>query len=271
MIFCNTGYSERTRKMSLKVGNPSVGVAELKSAKKEVKQAENKETKPQSKEHCTSKASKALRGVALGLMMAAGVASMGKTAKVNAQAMPAATNQPTVTQEAETNAPKTDVEMAIDDLMENEGKTITFKVGPKSICIGEMRGGEIFENGRNYDCAKISNGGALVFYETKTVTTPSGSKSTEYIPVNSFDLQATPDGKSIDLKSGSRFEESVKMNGDYVELAEDGTFNVYNSEGEKIGHVKCDTPSSYKAKLAFIAGGLVAAGAYEAIKKKEEE
>lgn len=257
--------------MSLKVGNPSVSAAELKSAKKEVKQTENKEAKPQAKEHCSSKASKALRGAALGLMMAAGIASMGKSVKVNAQEMPATANQPTVTQEAETNVAKTDVEMAVDELMENDGKTITFKVGPKSICIGEMRGGEIFENGRNYDCAKITNGGVLMFYETKTVESPSGSKSTEYIPVNSFDLQATPEGKSIDLKAGSRFEESVKMNGDYVELAEDGTFNVYNSEGEKIGHVKCDTPSSYKAKLALIAGGLVAAGAYEAIKKKEEE
>ena len=86
-------------------------------------------------------------------------------------------------------------------------------------------------DGRDYDSAAITRGGCLVFYNEIETTKSDGSKSTQYIPVNSFDLQMQPDGRTIELKTGTRFEESTKTNGDYVELAEDGrTFNVYNSE-----------------------------------------
>ncbi len=257
--------------MSLQINRANVNAAMMQESSKvkDEKQVQ-KEVKPQAKEHCSSKASKALRGMALGMMLVAGVASAGKVSTVKAAENKSANNQTTVTQQAETNVPKTDVEMAVDELMENEGTQMTFMVGSECDCYGSMCSSEIFENGRNYDFAKISNGGVLVFYATDTIDSVSDDDDEDVTVtmVNAFDLQAKPNGSTIDLKSGSRFEEAVKMNGDYIELAEDGTFNVYNSEGEKIGHVKCDTPSSYKTKLALVAGQVVAAGAYAAIKKK---
>lgn len=257
--------------MSLQINRANVNATTLQESSKvkDEKQVQ-KDVKPQAKEHCSSKASKALKGMALGLMLAAGVASAGKAATVKAAENQSANNQTAVTQEAETNTAKTDVEMAVDKLMEEEGETVTLHVGNRVRCHGAMTNGTLFENGRNYEVAKISHGGKLKFYNVDY----EENDRKVYVLSNSFDLGVNFAGTSIDLKAGSRFEEVDNKRGDYVELAEDGTFNVYNSDGELIGNVGCDTEDSFNTKaLCGVAGGVVGVGVYAAseIKKKKSE
>lgn len=271
----NTEDNSERENMGLQINPSKLTAASLQTEKHvEAKKQEAKESLPQTKEHCSSKAGKAIRSVALGLMLAAGIASAGKPMKANAAENAPADNQTTVTQEAETNVAKTDVEMAVDKAMdESEGKTTKLHVGDKNQCYGKMVGSFSCFDGRDYDSAAITSGGCLVFYNEIETTKSDGSKSTQYIPVNSFDLQTQPDGKSIELKTGTRFEESTKTNGDYVELAEDGrTFNVYNSEGEKIGHVKADTPDTFKTKVLVGVGlaGVAGAGYLYTQMKKDD-
>lgn len=259
--------------MNLQVNQSVVNALNVQSQKKAETAKQDKENKPQVKEHCSSKAGKALRGMALGLMMAAGVASVGKATTVNAVENHSANNQTAVTQEAETNVSKTAVEMAVDELMESNGETVSLRTGNKNDCHGAMSNSILFKNGRNYDVAKISDDGKLKFYDEVTNRTDSGTHKTYFLE-NSFDLGVESEGGSVNLQTGSRFEEVKSKNGDYVELAEDGTFNVYNSDGEQIGHVKCDTKETYNAKLLAWAGiGVVGAGVAAAteLKKRNSE
>ncbi len=226
------------------------------NAKKTQESKQKEEAKPQLKEHCSSKAGQALKNAALGVMLAASVIAGAKAATVPAKA--AENQQPidnstSISQQAETNAaPKTEIEAAVDEMMENkEVQTTKLHVGDRNNCHGKMTSPLSFLGGKNYECAEITEDGSLVFYN-KVLTAGNVIK---FEPVNSFDLKAQPDGKSIELQTGSRFEESTNVHGDYIELADDGrTFNVYNSDGENIGHVKADTPESNVAK--FIIGGL---------------
>jgi len=229
------------------------------NAKKTQESKPQEEVKPQLKEHCSSKAGQALKNVALGVMLAASVIAGAKAATVPAKAaenQQPVDNSTSISQQAEMSAaPKTEIEAAVDEMLENKDEQITkLHVGDRNDCHGKMTSPLSFLGGKNYECAEITEDGSLVFYN-KVLSVGNVIK---FEPVNSFDLKAQPDGKSIELQKGSRFEESTNVHGDYVELAEDGrTFNVYNADGENIGHVKTDTPESNAAKL--IIGGLGAA------------
>lgn len=237
----------------------------------------NKEEKPQLKEHCSSKAAKALRGMALGLALAASVTTVTTgTISTTAQASEnqPANNTTSVSEEQEANVQKTDVEMAVENLLEeSEVQTSTLHVGDKNTCYGKMTMSP-FLGGRDYDMAKISDAGNLDFYKSVQYRDSDDDVHTYYVKVNSFDLGTETNGSSIELQVGSRFDQSDKENGDYVELAEDGrTFIVYNGKGEEIGHVRADTPDSYNAKVtALVATGAVLGAGYmvtEALKNKK--
>lgn len=209
------------------------------------------ETRPQIKEHCSSKAGQALKNVALGVMLAASVVAGAKAMAVPAKAAETqpVDNQTSVSQQAEVNTEKTDIEMAVEEAMQADSKTATIyaNVGGKVNCDGEMTSGD-----RKYEAASISKDGILTFYDqeahSKVVSTvvmnPNGGSSviprTEtdytYKEMNAFNLGTSPIDNAISLKTGEKFEEVSAKNGDYVELAEDGTtFNVYDEDGNQIG------------------------------------
>ena len=240
------------------------------NAKKAQELKPQEEAKPQLKEHCSSKAGQALKNVALGVMLAASVIAGAKATTVPVKANE--TQQPldnstSISQQAETSAaPQTEVEAAVDEMINNHaGKPSKLHVGGKLSCSGSMRDSFSIIDKRSYDAAEITKGGNLVFYNK---ITSSDGDSTHYLPVNSFDLKASTNGDSIVLQTGSRFEEATKLHGDYIELADDGvTFNVYNADGEKLGHVKAQTPETHDVTV-IIEGVTVASVVGLAVAKK---
>lgn len=228
------------------------------------------EAKPQLKEHCSSKAGQALKNAALGVMLAASVIAGAKAATVPVKAaepQQPLDNSTSISQQAETDvAPKTEIEAAVDEMIEsNTGHPSKLHVGGKLNCMGKMTDSFSFIDERSYDSAEITKGGSLVFYNK---VSSSDGENTHYVPVNSFDLKAQPQGKEIVLQTGSRFEEATKMHGDYIELADDGvTFNVYNAEGENIGHVRAETPETHNTTV-IIEGVTLASVVGLAVAKK---
>lgn len=264
--------------------NSNTNLPEAKNVKKS-KQKE--EVRPQTKEHCSSKAGMALKNVALGVMLAASVIAGSKAATVPAKAenTQPIDNSTSVSQQAEVNTEKTDIEMAVDEAMQTESRTSTIyaNVGGKVNCEGQMTGGD-----RHYEKASISEDGVLTFYSqevhneivSQIVVNPNGGTSivprtqTKYVydAKNAFNLGSSPSGNNISLKTGSKFEEVSAQNGDYVELAEDGTtFNVYDSDGNEIGSCSYMTPQQHeqdkKEKLEFaaITAGTMAVGTAAAL------
>ncbi len=191
---------------------------------------------------------------------------------VHAAESNSANNTTSVTQETQTNVEKTDMEKTVDDLMsETEGTTTTLHVGDKNTCFGKMATSELF-GGRYYDKAAIEEDGTLVFYrQIEEHNYSTDMTEYHYVKKNSFNLNTETQGKTIQLQTGSRFEETSNLHGEYVVLADDGrTFQVYNQEGEEIGHVEADTPESHKTEvIAEIGAAGVMAGIYFGLKHKE--
>lgn len=260
--------------------NSNMNLSETKN-KKDVKAKED--TRPQVKEHCSSKAGMALKNVALGVMLAASVIAGAKatTVPVKAENTQPVDNSTSVSQQAEVSAEKTDIEMAVDEAMQTESRTSTIyaNVGGKVDCEGEMTNGD-----RCYEKASISEDGVLTFYDQKVhneivsqvVVNPNGGTSivprTEtkftYDAKNAFNLGTSTSNNEISLKAGERFEEVSSKNGDYVELAEDGTtFNVYDEAGNQIGSCRYMTPEQHEQarknenQAMGIVAGTVALGA----------
>lgn len=244
----------------------------LKNNKETEKQEPQKDI-PQLKEHCSSKAAKALRGMALGLALAAGVAAAGSKGIVvqaaNNNSLDTQNNT-TITQEVENNAQTSEVEKMVDNALDEQSYS-TLYVGGKTTCSGEMR------ETRNYESAEINSNGQLVFLDQSTEQKMvSGYQlnyngkyefcsrmqtDTVYSPQNSFELGAEVNNSNINLQPGARFNESVEKNGDYVELAEDGkTFIVYDSSGKEIGSCKFNTPEEFEEQLKTVGkiGGIAA-------------
>lgn len=259
----------------------------LPETKKVKKSNPREDIRPQAKEHCSSKAGMALKNVALGVMLAASVIAGSKAVTVPAKAenMQPVDNSTSVSQQAEVNTEKTDIEMAVDEAMQTESRTSTIyaNVGGKVDCEGEMTNGD-----RCYEKASISEDGVLTFYDQKVhneivsqvVVNPNGGTSivprTEtkftYDAKNAFNLGSSPSGNNISLKTGDKFEEVSAQNGDYVELAEDGTtFNVYDEAGNQIGSCRYMTPEQHEAnkkeqlEFAAITVGTMAVGTAAAL------
>ena len=255
----NVGFSHVTPKISDK----------KQEAEKPVQDEQTQ--RPQAKEHCSSKAGKAVRGMMLGLALAAGVSIGAKAMPVQAASSQPADNGINVMQEMEENVQKTDMEKAVDELMaETESTTTTLHVGDKNTCHGQMSRSELF-GGRNYDKAAIEKDGTLVFYKEYTHYHDDYT-SYSYSQKNSFNLNTETEGSKIQLQTGSRFEETNNVNGDYVVLADDGrTFCVYNKDGEEIGYVEADTPETHKTEvIAGVIAATVMGGIYFGLKAKEE-
>ncbi len=256
----------------MKINNSSVNALNTQQNKAEKPEKQQVEEKPQLKEHCSSKAGTALRGVVLGLALAAGVAG--------AKAMPVKAcernnSEPiSVTQEVEETAPQTEVEKIVDDMMsEQESSTVTLHAGEQGHCSGKMKLGCILggENGRNYDTARITSDGQLVMLR-EDVYYIDDTAYTTYTEMNRFNLNTNAESRKIDLQTGSRFEETKDKKSDYVELSKDGTqFIVYNENGEEIGTINTVTPDEHNAKLIIggtVAGGLLIAGAINEAKRR---
>lgn len=218
-------------KISLNGINSQVNLRETKSEKENKPQTE---AKPQLKEHCSSKVANALKGVALGVILATGIATGAKAApiKTNSNNMP--DNQTSVSQQAEVAVASTEIEAAVDEAMNKE--TSDLYTGYRVSCEGEMTEGD-----RNYKASDISDDGILTFYDVSRERASNNlSKANKYKnvyeAVNSFDLETKAENNSAQVKIGQKFEETTAKNGDYVELAEDGkTFNVYDENGNFIG------------------------------------
>lgn len=260
--------------MSININKPLVNSVKTQENKNvEIKQEPKNENKKQLKEHCSSKAGKALRGLALGLMLAAGVAAGAKSMPVKASSNDTIDSQTCTMQEAEINTEKTDIEMAVDEAM---NQTTSLYVGndTKVNCKGDMTGGE-----RNYECSSITDG-SLCFYDETTHTRvipyttvgPNGQSQTHtrvqtnhtYTEMNRFNLGTEKQGNgNIILEKGTRFDEVSEKNGDYVILAEDGkTFLVYNSEGKEIGKCTYQTTEEHdeETKDLLITTGVIVGG-----------
>ncbi len=255
--------------MSLQINQSGINALNLQSQKKVESSKQEKESNPQIKEHCSSKAGKALRGMALGLIMAAGVASVGKAVPVNASGVQSSNNETAVTQEAEANVAKTDVEMAVDKALNAESKSSVLRVSvdQKVPCEGEMTGGD-----RNYEKAQISKDGVLTFYDESAET--SFHREMKYVgdgkyervtrlkteynydEMNSFNLGSSVENKGLELQVGQKYEETTEKNGDYVMLAEDGkTLNVYDNDGKCIGSCSYETVDGYNDRIDTVAMG----------------
>ena len=211
----------------MKINNSNINALNTQQNKAEKPEKQQAEERPQLKEHCSSKAGNALRGMVLGLTLAAGIAG--------AKAMPVQAavrneNEPvSVTQETETAAPQTELEAAVDDMMEQQQSvTVTFRTGKQGHCTNSLSLSNLVRS--NIDSAKITSDGQLVLYDSDDSV------------INRFNLNTGADtlGK-INLQTGSRFEESdskIFKKGDYVKLSEDATkFIVYNRFDEEIGTV----------------------------------
>ncbi len=218
-------------KINLNGINSQPNLRETKAVKENKPQAE---VKPQLKEHCSSKAANALKGVALGIILAAGIATGAKAAPVKANANNIPENQTSVSQQAEIAVASTEIEAAVDEAMNN--KVSDLYTANKVSCTGEMTEGD-----RNYKASDISDDGILTFYDVSQERASNNlSKANKYKnvyeAVNSFDLETKSEHNSAQVKIGQKFEETTAKNGDYVELAEDGkTFNVYDESGNFIG------------------------------------
>lgn len=218
-------------KISLNGINSQVNLRETKSEKENKPKAEEK---PQLKEHCSSKAANALKGIALGVILAAGIATGAKAAPVKANENNVPENQTSVSQQAEVAVASTEIEAAVDEAMNKE--TSDLYTGYRVSCEGEMTEGD-----RNYKASDISDDGILTFYDVSRERASNNlSKANKYKnvyeAVNSFDLETKAENNSAQVKIGQKFEETTAKNGDYVELAEDGkTFNVYDENGNFIG------------------------------------
>lgn len=264
------------------------------SLKKQAAKTENqpKQENVQIKEHCSSKAGKALRGMALGLMLATSALAVGKPANVQA-AQNNSAQDTAVTQEATQNVAKTDVEMAVDNAMAE--KSVIRVDSGKIDCEGEMTG-----EGRNYEVAQISEDGVLTFSD-KSIDenvvlkrkfmsdgsyqlVPRVEIETNYEEKNSFNLGATVDNNEITLQVGQKYGEVAEKSGDYVMLAEDGkTINVYDSQDKCIGSCSFETADEYNTRkdgnykaLGAVAGAVgvasaITAGITHVMNKKEEE
>lgn len=253
---------------------------------KNVKKEESRQERPQLKENCSSKASQALRGMVLGLALAAGVAaSKGMVVHAANNNTPASDNNIAVTQEVEQNTQTSEVEKMADELLGKEQSCSTLYIGGNPhYCKGEM-----IET-RNYNNAQITDEGQLVFLDKETnyryesgyqindgtgyikdfshygkyeYCTTLNEKETYYVQ-NSFELGAEANGSIINLQPGTRFYESAEKNGDYVELAEDGTtFNVYDSAGNQIGSCQFSTADKVAEGLEKGLKGIgIATGAF---------
>lgn len=256
--------------MNLQINQSAINALNLQSQKKVESSKQEQNCNTQIKEHCSSKAGKALRGMALGLIMAAGVASVGKAVPVNASGVQSSNNETYVTQEAESNVAKTDVEMAVDKALNAESKSSVLRiiVDQKVPCEGEMTGGE-----RNYEKAQISEDGVLTFYdesaetnfhrEMKYVGDGKYERVTRlkteysYDEMNSFNLGSSVDeNKGLELQVGQKYSETTEKNGDYVMLAEDGkTLNVYDNDGKCIGSCSYETVDEYNDRIDTTAMG----------------
>lgn len=284
------------QKLNLNGINSKINLSETTKAKETKK---NEIARPQLKEHCSSKAGQALRGLALGAILAASVISVGKatTVPVKANELQNTDNHTSITQEAEENVEKTDIEMAVEKAINSESKTsaLYVKAGEKVDCKGEMTGGDRF-----YEKASISEDGVLTFYEEEAETnfssklkiTPNGEVSIKpkvereynYTEKNSFNLGISLNNKSLNIKIGAKFEEMSAKNGDYVQLAEDGkTFIVYNEMGNQIGSCSYETIAEHNANAksngmtiaaTFLTAGIGVAGiemGQKHISKKEDK
>ena len=218
-------------KINLNGMNSQSNLRETKVVKENKPQTE---AKPQLKEHCSSKAANALKGIALGVILAAGIATGAKAAPVKANENNIPENQTSVSQQAEVAVASTEIEAAVDEAMNKE--TSDLYTGYRVSCEGEMTEGE-----RNYKASDISDDGILTFYDVSRERASNNlSKANKYKnvyeAVNSFDLETKAENNSAQVKIGQKFEETTAKNGDYVELAEDGkTFNVYDENGNFIG------------------------------------
>lgn len=259
--------------MNLQVNQTGINSLNLNAEKKvDTAKQEKQETKQQIKEHCSSKAGKALRGMALGLMLATSVASAGKAVPVNAAGVQSSNNETAVTQEAEANVAKTDVEMAVDKAMNTEAKSSVLRVdvNSKVPCEGEMTGED-----RNYEKAQISEDGVLTFYdessetgfhrEMKYVGDGKYERVTRlkteysYDEMTSFNLGSSVENKGLELQVGQKYGETTEKNGDYVMLAEDGkTLNVYDNDGKCIGSCSYETVDEYNDRVDVSTKGVVA-------------
>ena len=119
------------------------------------------EAKPQLKEHCSSMAGQALKNAALGVMLAASVIAGAKAATVPVKAaepQQPLDNSTSISQQAETDvAPKTEIEAAVDEMIENKvGQPTELHVGGKLDCIGRMTDSFSFIDERNYDSAEFT-------------------------------------------------------------------------------------------------------------------
>ena len=218
-------------KINLSGINTQANLQETKAVKKNKPQVEEK---PQMKEHCSSKAANALKGVALGVILAAGIATGAKAAPVKTSANNVVDNQTSVSQQAEVAVASTEIEAAVDEAMNN--KVSNLYMANIVTCSGEMTEGD-----RNYKAAGISDDGVLTFYDVSREGKSNNlSKMNKYKnvyeAVNSFDLETKAENNSAQVKIGQKFEETTAKNGDFVELADDGkTFNVYDESGNFIG------------------------------------
>ena len=218
-------------KINLSGINTQANLQETKAVKENKPQVEEK---PQMKEHCSSKAANALKGVALGVILAAGIATGEKAAPVKTSANNVVDNQTSVSQQAEVAVASTEIEAAVDEAMNN--KVSNLYTANIVTCSGEMTEGD-----RTYNAACISDDGVLTFYDVSRERKSNNlSKMNKYKnvyeAVNSFDLETKTENNSAQVKIGQKFEETTAKNGDFVELAEDGkTFNVYDESGNFIG------------------------------------
>lgn len=203
--------------------------------KKQPIKEEKPQEKPQLKEHCSSKAGKALRGVALGLMLAASVAGGAaamKPVKASAEELP----QTSITQEI------SDVNAVSEAESSNSNKSVTIAChGYLNTCEGEMKDGC-----RRYQYAQFNDDGTLEFYN-KSYYSGFGDKEYETKDTrNIFDLQSSSTGSKTDyydthmtLQTGTKFEEMGNQFGDYVMIDENCLITVYDKNDKAIGTVQC--------------------------------
>lgn len=203
------------------------------NTKQPIKQ-ERPQEEAQLKEHCSSKAGKAIRGVALGLMLAASVAG-GAAAMKPVRASAAELPQTSITQEI------SDVN-AVSESETSNSKSVTIAChGYLNKCEGQMKDGC-----RRYQYAQFNEDGTLEFYTESHHRGLGDRDYTTRDTRNIFDLQSSATGAKNDyydthmtLQTGTKFEETGNQFGDYVMIDENCKITVYDKNDNVVGTVQC--------------------------------